>query len=190
MNKDEIHEKICASKSKVDEWFTNKRDGLQFPIYSSFDVRDSGFKVANIDANIFPAGFNNICQTDKDSATELVNFYLDSHYGSEIKNILLLTEEHTKNAFYWENIHTLSQLIKNSNKQVKLGIPKSLPEPLQVESVGGHKLTVFSAVSGNGNLEVDGMRPDLIVSNNDFSEAHEEWGKSLNLPINPPGSLL
>lgn len=189
MTKEQIHEKICVKKNEVEEWFLHKQKGLQFPVYSSFDVRDSHFKVANIDANVFPAGFNNICQMDKDNAVGLVDEYLNTHYGSQYKNVLLLTEEHTKNAFYWENVKTLSNLIEQGGREVRLAIPREFDEPLSVESISGHQMQVYSAKMENDRIRLGEFVPDLVVSNNDFSEAYESWGQQLVTPMNPPRQL-
>ena len=65
MIQDRIHEKIVQNCEEVCSWFDRLSEELPFPFYSSFDIRDSGFKLGPVDANIFPAGFNNICQQDK-----------------------------------------------------------------------------------------------------------------------------
>lgn len=67
-----LHKRILENCEAVYDWFREKSVGLQFPFYSSFDIRDSEFKIVPVDANIFPAGFNNICGTDKESAVETV----------------------------------------------------------------------------------------------------------------------
>ena len=41
-------------------WFDDSIKNLNVPFYSSYDIRDSSFKVTNVDANIFPAGFNHL----------------------------------------------------------------------------------------------------------------------------------
>ena len=42
------------------------------PIYGSVDIRDFGWKVGVVDANHFPAGFNNISQEDRPKIAELL----------------------------------------------------------------------------------------------------------------------
>ena len=61
--RNEFHSSICNQSTRVSDWYCGKMRSLQSPIYSSYDIRDAGFKISNVDANIFPAGFNNICQT-------------------------------------------------------------------------------------------------------------------------------
>lgn len=61
--RNELHKKILSRIDPICHWFKGKSIQIRFPIYSSYDVRDAGYKVANVDANIYPAGFNNICPT-------------------------------------------------------------------------------------------------------------------------------
>ena len=59
-NHDQIHEKIINNYQKIEGWFRNQWLKYPPPFYSSIDIRNSGFKIAPIDTNLFPAGFNNL----------------------------------------------------------------------------------------------------------------------------------
>lgn len=182
-----LHQNYCEKNDELCEWYKAKAKGLAVPIYSSYDIRDSGFKVANVDANIYPAGFNNICPADKDYSIELFQNYLTKHYGSELERIVLVTEEHTNNLHYWENVLTIKALIESGGRKVLLAIPRRLEKPLSVVSISGVSLDVFSAFSDSPEMKE--FRPQLIVSNNDFSEAYEDWAAMNTTPINPPREL-
>jgi glutamate--cysteine ligase len=187
MMKDKLHENLCSQSNKLTDWFCQKTKSLSYPVYSSYDIRDAGFKISNVDANIFPAGFNNICPTDRESAVSIMAQYLDKHYGTSVSKVLLVTEEHTNNPYYWENVSTIRGLLEASGRKVLIGIPRRLTEPLKVQSSTGQEITVVSAFEDSA--EVQEFKPDLIISNNDFSEAHEEWASHLTLPMNPPREL-
>lgn len=183
-----LHKQTLENMDEICTWFAGKTAALAFPIYSSYDIRDSGYKISNVDANIFPAGFNNICPTDKETSAGLMTKFITKHYGPSVKNIMLVTEEHTNNAFYWENVYTIKTLIESSGINVKVAIPRELPEPLHVTSAVGHELEVHSALTTGPLLKV--FKPDLIISNNDFSERYEDWAKTvLDFPMNPPHEL-
>jgi glutamate--cysteine ligase len=95
-----LHNQICLNYNEVLNWFHAHTRQLQYPIYSSYDIRDSGYKIVNVDANIYPAGFNNICPTDKETSVDLFKRYIQVHYPFNVKKILIITEEHTKNPYY------------------------------------------------------------------------------------------
>lgn len=187
MVKDLLHKHTLEHMDEICKWFQAKTRGVAYPIYSSYDIRDAGYKVSNVDANIFPAGFNNICPADKETSVGLMASYIEKHYGASVKNILLVTEEHTSNAFYWENVYTIKSLIEQAGRSVRIAIPRDLPEPLKVQSSSGRELIVGSALKG-GTL-LNEFKPDLVISNNDFSEAYEDWAKTMDFAMNPPREL-
>ncbi len=190
MLKKEVHEHILKNQGDLHDWFSSIRKALPLPFYTSVDVRDAFFKVASVDANIYPAGFNNICPTDKENAPEIVKDYLNNFYGDSVKKIGLLSEEHTKNAFYWENIYWLKELITQAGYEVKVLFPRDLNSDIEVESSSGKKITVEHYRKDNGHLHFkDGFVPDLIISNNDFSQEHKTWANGLTTPINPAREL-
>lgn len=189
MNHKLLHEKLVEHCDQMDSWFKSKSQGLAFPIYSSFDIRDAGFKIGPVDANIFPAGFNNVCITDRENSVELAREFFDSHYSKDTQKILLLTEEHTQNPYYWDNVLALQTIFTGAGREVRVAIPRPLPEPLSVTSASGAVVTVHSASRDGNTVSADGFKPDLIISNNDFSVEYEEWAKDLTTPMNPPREL-
>jgi glutamate--cysteine ligase len=189
MDLQQLHSKILERCDDVEAWFEAKAKGLAFPLYSSFDIRDAGFKMGPVDANIFPAGFNNICQVDRDAAEQVARTFLDSHYSPETRKLVLITEEHTNNPYYWDNVWALKKILEGAGREVRLAIPRSLEQPLELTSASGHKVTVFGADRSGQGVKVDGLVPDLLISNNDFSADYEEWAQGLATPMNPPREL-
>jgi glutamate--cysteine ligase len=54
--KERIHEKLLTRCDQLDKWYLDRLQGQYEPFYASFDVRDAGFKIGNIDGNIYPLG--------------------------------------------------------------------------------------------------------------------------------------
>ncbi|MBK7844027.1 MAG: glutamate--cysteine ligase [Bdellovibrionales bacterium] len=186
---DTIHRKIVENRARVDSWFRTKSTGLSFPFYSSFDIRDSGVMIAPVDANIFPAGFNNICLVDRERAVDIVRKYLDIHYGPKIEKIALLTEEHTTNLFYWDNVAVLFDFLNQSGHVTKIAFPRALKETISLTNAAGRNLKIFGAEVVNGQVVVDGEKIDLVICNNDFSHSYEGFVKDLKTPMNPPHTM-
>jgi len=140
ISRDIIHNAACKNHDKIQAWFQEKAKQLEYPIYSSYDIRDASYKISNVDANIYPAGFNNICPTDKEAAPDIFKKYIETHYGTQIKKILLITEEHTKNPYYLENVATIQDLLQQGGFKVELAFPKNLSEPISLLSSSGKNL--------------------------------------------------
>jgi glutamate--cysteine ligase len=186
-----MHRQIVRNLEAVREWFRQKRTHVDVPIYSSYDIRDSGFKAANVDANIYPAGFNNICRVDRENTGEIMKGYLDRHYEGRVRNVLVITEEHTNNPYYWDNVRALRTILTDGGFNIRLAVPRGQKDsgPLKMKSASGEDVDVDVAILQGDKISVDGFEPDLIVSNNDFSEFYGEWGPSIGSPMNPPREL-
>lgn len=182
-----LHKQYCSQNEELCAWYESKTKNLALPIYSSYDIRDSGFKVTNVDGNIYPAGFNNICPTDKDYSIELFAEYIKNHYGPQIERILLVTEMHTGNPYYWENVLTIKSLLQSSGKKVLIAFPDRLKGPLSVQSATGVNVEIASAYEDDPVVRE--FNPQLVISNNDFADALEAWGKQVTKPLNPPREL-
>lgn len=183
----ELHQKILSNKEAICEWFKEKSKGLSIPIYSSYDIRDSGYKVSNVDANIYPAGFNNICPIDKESSVEIFDKYFKANYSTPLKRIILVTEEHTNNPYYWDNVATIKNLIEQTGRELRVAFAQRLEKPLLMKSYSGHEITVESAWPDSQLIHE--FKPELIISNNDFSDPHSEWNPPSHIPVNPPREL-
>ena len=159
-----LHRQITRYEAQAIKWYEKKSHEVPHAFYSGFDIRDSSYKVAPVDANVFPAGFNNLSEGDQDQTAHLMGLYLKQHHLSG-KTILLLTEEHTNNLYYWDNILVLKSLIEKGGHQVTLCVAREL--------VSGEK-TVSTASGQQVSLRLlKNVQGDLIISNNDFSAEYD-----------------
>jgi len=58
----ELEKKILDATPVIERWFRLEWQEHTPPFYCSVDMRNSGFKLAPVDTNLFPGGFNNIAQ--------------------------------------------------------------------------------------------------------------------------------
>ena len=73
----DLTDKLEANRDKISEWMAKKRSEVPIPIYGSVDIRDAGWKVAVVDANHFPAGFNNTSPEDEQHLAELLKNHIN-----------------------------------------------------------------------------------------------------------------
>lgn len=182
MIQDQAHLQICKHSAEIRAWFDDKKQNLHFPFYASFDIRDSGKKIVPVDANMFPAGFNNICQVDRDNAPDLVRSYLQENYP-QVKNIAVISEEHTHNPFYWQNVYALSKAIRDADYNVSVVFPNP-SSPTSVETINGNTVELSPFRILENKLIINDSEVDLIISNNDFSVIYSDF-ESLATPMVP-----
>ena len=55
-----IETRLLENQSQIETWFRRQWLHTPAPFYASVDLRNAGFKLAPVDTNLFPAGFNNL----------------------------------------------------------------------------------------------------------------------------------
>ena len=56
----DLEARILKESVAIEHWFRGKWQEHTPPFYCSVDLRNSGFKLAPVDTNLFPGGFNNL----------------------------------------------------------------------------------------------------------------------------------
>ena len=51
---------LLQNQTRIEAWFRQKWKQHRPPFYGSVDIRNAGYKMASIDMNLFPGGFNNL----------------------------------------------------------------------------------------------------------------------------------
>src|ERR1019366_7131465 len=56
----DLEQRILDQQTSIERWFRTQWLEHTIPFYTSVDLRNSGFKLAPVDTNLFPGGFNNL----------------------------------------------------------------------------------------------------------------------------------
>ena len=162
-----IDERIEANRERLTAWMAEKRAEVPIPIYGSVDVRDAGWKVAAVDANHFPAGFNNVPEEDRPRLAQLLREHVE-RTAPGVTWVHLYPESHTRNPGYVENLRTLVDLLVRAGYLATVGSPE-LNDFSQVRGLTGHLDLVNVQPNDGGGLVVNGRKPDLVLLNNDLT---------------------
>ena len=183
----EIQSIIENQGTSIEAWFAEKFK--QYPpfIYNSVDLRYSGHKITAVDTNIFPAGFNNLSAAARDASALELKKYLHK----DIAKILLITEFHTRNLKYLENISTLKKIIENTGREVFLAsFNPEFTQAINIEDALGQELTIYPLERKNDSIiTINGYEPDLIIFNNDLTSGSPEILKNIKQEIIPPTGM-
>lgn len=175
-------------KPEIDAWFAQK--SLKSPpfFYNSVDLRHSGFKLAPVDTNLFPAGFNNLNEREREVAVTHAK-ELFASYDSEIKKILILAEDHTRNKYYLDNISVLKTIIEKAGVNVaitNLAVCAS-GEAVVLEGNDGNKLDFVPAKKNGNKVEAaGGFVPEMIIVNNDLTGGAPALLQDVKQIVSPP----
>lgn len=177
--------KITANSDKIESWFEKSFEKHPALFYNSVDLRHSGFKIAPIDTNCFPAGFNNLSEISKQRAKSIADEFLKRNFP-DAKNILIIPENHTRNLRYLENVRVLQEIISDSRQVVVGTLIEEIEEVLKIDLENGNFLELHPLKKeGNEVKTQDGFTADLAILNNDLTDGIPDLLKGVSLPIIP-----
>ncbi|WP_066334383.1 glutamate--cysteine ligase [Azohydromonas lata] len=165
----ELEQRILESMPAIERWFRLEWMEHTPPFYSSVDVRNAGFKLAPVDTNLYPGGWNNL-------TTEMLPLAVQAAMAAiekicpEAKNLLLIPEKHTRNSFYLSNVQRLMQIFNQAGLNVRLGtLDETITKPTTLTLTDGSTLTLEPLVRTPRRLGLKDFDPCTILLNNDLS---------------------
>jgi glutamate--cysteine ligase len=169
----ELEENILDASAQIERWLRLQWQEHAPPFYGSVDVRNAGFKVAPVDTNLFPGGFNNLSPETVPLAIMAAQASIDK-YCADAKNLLLIPERHTRNTFYLQNVARLAQILKQTGLTVRLGtLAEEITAPTQLDAGNGQSIMVEPVVrtqtAAGARVGLKDFTPCAILLNNDLS---------------------
>ena len=176
----ELEQRILESMPAIERWFRLEWMEHTPPIYTSVDLRNAGFKLAPVDTNLYPGGWNNL-------TTEMLPLAVQAGMAAiekicpEAKNLLLIPENHTRNTFYLSNVVQLQRIFRQAGLNVRLGtLNPEITEPTEVQLPNGESVLLEPLVRTKHRLGLKNFDPCTILVNNDLSAGTPEVLKNLN----------
>jgi glutamate--cysteine ligase len=167
----DLEKKILDATPAIERWFRLEWQEHTPPFYCSVDLRNAGFKLAPVDTNLYPGGFNNLAMEMLPLSVQAAMAAIEK-YCPDAKNLLLIPERHTRNTFYLQNVARLMQIFRQTGLNVRLGtLSEEITEPSPIELPDGSQLMLEPLVRTHNGRRV-GLKnfdPCTILLNNDLS---------------------
>jgi glutamate--cysteine ligase len=182
----ELERHILEAMPAIEHWFRQQWQEHSAPFYTSVDLRNAGFKLAPVDTNLFPAGFNNLRAEFQPLCIQAVMTAVEK-ICPDTRQFLLIPENHTRNLFYMQNVAALKSILQRSGFSVRVG--SLLPEiegPTPIALPSGETLTLEPVRREGNRLSLENFDPCAILLNNDLSGGIPEILKGLAQPVVPP----
>ncbi|CAM3519791.1 glutamate--cysteine ligase [Paracidovorax anthurii] len=179
----ELEQRILDAMPAIERWFRLEWMEHTPPFYTSVDIRNAGFKLAPVDTNLFPGGWNNL-------TTEMLPLAVQAAMAAiekicpEARNLLIVPENHSRNTFYLANVIQLQRIFNMAGLNVRVGsISPEIKKPTTVTLPTGESVTLEPVVRNKGRLGLKNFDPCTILLNNDLSagppgileELHEQY---------------
>jgi glutamate--cysteine ligase len=167
----DLEKKILAATPAIERWFRLEWQEHTPPFYCSVDLRNAGFKLAPVDTNLYPGGFNNLSPEMLPLAVQAAMAAIEK-YCPDARNLLLIPERNTRNPTYLQNIARLTQIFRQTGLNVRLGsLSPDIHEPTPIELPDGSILVLepLELLNNGRRVGLKNFDPCTIVVNNDLS---------------------
>ena len=161
----DLEHRILNAQHIIEHWFRAQWQEHTPPFYTSVDLRNAGFKLAPVDTNLFPGGFNNLnpvflplCVQAVQSAVEKI--------CPEARGILLVPE---------------------AGMRVRIGtLLPEITQPTKLQLPNGATLTLEPLQRRGRRLTLEDFDPCVVLLNNDLSAGVPDILQDLEQTVLPP----
>ena len=185
----ELESHLLNHRNEIESWFRKQFKNTPAPFYASVDLRNAGYKLAPVDTNLFPAGFNNLHPDLRSLAVHAAQTAVTLDCP-DTDGILIIPENHTRNLFYLENLFALQQILETAGYEVEIGsMMEGLEEPMSIELPSDNSVTLKPIIRKGNRVGVEGFFPCGVLLNNDLSGGRPEILEGIEQKLLPPLEL-
>jgi glutamate--cysteine ligase len=177
-----VEEVILNNFATIEDWFRKSFEKTPPPIKSSVDLRHARYKLAPVDTNLFPAGFNNLNIDFMPMCIQAAQSILSIN----CTKVLLIPENHTRNKFYIQSLVVLRDIFLKAGFVVRLGnFDESVTSEVEIATENGDVILLEPLVRTNNRIGLKDFDPCLILLNNDLSAGIPEVLKNIEQRVEP-----
>jgi glutamate--cysteine ligase len=182
----DLERRFLTAMPTIEHWFRRQWLDHAAPFYASVDLRNSGFKLAPVDTNLFPGGFNNL-------NPDFLPLCVQAMQGTvqkicpDARGVLLIPENHTRNLFYLQNVAQLVTILKQAGMLVRIGsLLPEITEVTEIQLPNGSAVKLEPLVRRGNRLGLVDFDPCVVLLNNDLSAGVPDILKNLDQAVYPP----
>ena len=181
-----LEKRLLDNMPAIEHWFRGQWLEYSSPFYASVDLRNAGFKLAPVDTNLFPGGFNNLNRDFLSLCVQAATVAVEK-VCPEAHRLLLIPENHTRNTFYLRNVAALTNILRQAGLNVRIGtINPEITQPTRLEIQEGESLLLEPVKRVGNRIVLDGFDSCAILLNNDLSAGVPDILKNLEQTLIPP----
>jgi glutamate--cysteine ligase len=187
---EELERHILSHQDDIEIWFRQQFHEFPAPFYTSVDLRNAGYKLAPVDTNLFPAGFNNLNPASRPLCIQAIQIALEN-FCPDAKGILIIPENHTRNLAYLDNVATIQDYIRIAGYRCALGtLRDDVESEVSIDLPSGRSITLNKIHRSKNNLiSIGDFTPCAVLLNNDMSGGRPEILENIQQSVIPPLDL-
>ena len=164
----ELEQRVLDSMPAIERWFRLEWMEHTPPFYSSVDIRNAGFKLAPVDTNLFPCGWQNLTPEMLPLAVQAAMAAIEK-ICPEARNLMLIPENGKPSSSYLANLLQLQRVFNMAGLNVRLGsIDPAIKKSTTFELQNGESVTLEPVIRGKRRLGLKDFDPCTLLLNNDL----------------------
>src|SRR5450830_1808947 len=150
----ELEQRVLDSMPAIERWFRLEWMEHTPPFYSSVDVRNAGFKLAPVDTNLFPNGWNHLTPEMLPLAVQAAMAAIEK-ICPEACNLPAIPENNVTNTGYLASLAQLQRIFHMAGLNVRLGsIDPAIKKTTVMALPDGESITLEPVIRGKRRLGV------------------------------------
>jgi glutamate--cysteine ligase len=182
----DLARRMLDAMPSIEHWLRAQWPQRATPFYASVDLRNSGFQLAPVDTNLFPAGFNNLNPEFEVLCVQAATAVIEK-ISPAAPRVLLIPENHTRNTFYLQSVVALQRILRHAGVAVRIGsLRPDITAATDIELPGGDILRLEPLERSGNRIGVRGFDPAIVLLNHDLSDGLPEILRNLEQVVLPP----
>lgn len=184
-----IHHRMTQQQETIETWFRMQWAKTRAPFYGSVDLRHAGFKLAPVDTNLFPAGFNNLSTDARLLAAQAVAATI-AGIDTNVTDLLVIAENHSRNTFYLESLANLVDILTDAGLNIQTAsLDEAQTQAIHIELPSRRTLTLQPLKKHEKKICTPSMQPQYLLLNNDLSSGLPPLLQDIHQPMIPSPKL-
>ena len=170
----ELEQRIIDSMPATERWFRLEWMEHTPAFYCAVDVRNAGFKLAPVETDLYPRGWNHLSEATLPLAVQAAQAVIEKTCP-EARNLLLIPENRAQhNPSYLNNLAQLIRIFRMAGLNVRVGsISNEIKEPTRIPLQQGDALSdsvlLEPVIRTERRIGLQDFDPCTVLVNNDLS---------------------
>lgn len=165
----DLERRILDATPQIERWFRLEWQEHTPPFYCSVDLRNAGYKLAPVDANLYPGGFHHLSQDMLPLAQQAAMAAIEK-YCPDARNLLVIPDSPGRAGCSLQNAARLAALMRRTGLDVRFGsLDPAVTMPTRVELSDGQSVLLEPLQRHGRRIGLQDFDPCTIVLNNDLS---------------------
>ena len=170
----ELEQRIIDSMPATERWFRLEWMEHMPAFYCAVDVRNAGFKLAPVETDLYPRGWNHLSEATLPLAVQAAQAVIEKTCP-EARNLLLIPENRAQhNPSYLNNLAQLIRIFRMAGLNVRVGsISNEIKEPTRIPLQQGDALSdsvlLEPVIRTERRIGLQDFDPCTVLVNNDLS---------------------